>query len=969
MCEHLAVAQTPVRILGGVRLQRPDGDDARVGGPLAARLLGALVSSLGAPVLYDVLTDVLWRDDPPANPVAPLRMAVSRLRGRLADAGLDDSLRSVSGGYLLGVDPEHVDATRFADLVARARTIAPTDPVRAASLLEGALALWRGVPFGSMATESWAVATAQRLDELRLAAEEELADQPLRERRSIQLAIALYRLERQAEALRVLDSTRHLLRDELGLDAGDELRETELRILDHDARLRQWAPEVVIAAAHDNPLTGRERDVRTVADLLAANRLVTIHGFGGAGKSALARAVAASSAHGQVLHAAIDGLQGGALAGAIAESVGVGAVEDPADLAATVALRLGTAPMLLVIDGAEAGLEEVAALVERVLALAPRVRVLVTSRLPLGAGGEVRFHLDALPIGDAALPGPAVQLLVSRAGLSLEQTSDDDVQSLLAICALAGGLPGALELAAAAIDTLGPVTAAPRAGTAAQAHREGVLLWALDAVSPAARTLLDHLATLPSGATPASIAALAGIDEEQVRTTISGALQGRLLEVATAPAGLRYRPPDHVREGLTALAGSDALPAGRVVAHLTDLFAAAGFVDTKPDRARIATLTDELANLRYLLSITIGTLAGLELAIASSSTWAAIGLGNEGDRWLRSLLEAAPSPPPLQRARATVASAAMRGGLAASASDEADLEDALVTAAEAGDDRLWVLAGGRLAAAVGFRGDAARSATLLTGDEAKRRLAAIADPWLYTLRDMMLPLGLAITGDPLGARAGLSEVPRRFMALDDPSMAVATLYFRAFLARAAGELSLAAADLDAARELAAEDVNAATMAQVRAEAAHLARFRGDASAPSLLAQAIEDCERSGNVRTAAALRLDRGEWRLEDGDDDGRQDILGALPLLLRVDRRAAGAAIALLVTHGEGMGPQTRSRLAGAAGRLALREAGVPPSNARLALVEATEARWQESMPADVAAGAALLDDELETLIAAHPG
>ena len=211
------MAEVAVRVLGGVRLQGPQGA-TNVGGRNAERLLGALVAAGGRAMSIDELAEAVWPTDAPSSSVAPLRMAVSRLRRRLVEAGVPDAVSAEPGGYRLTVPDEQVDVERFRLLVADARALAASEPDRAAAHFDAALALWRGEPFGRLASEPWAIIPVANWNDLHLDVEEEAADlelarhrqatvisrlqlaverQPLRERRWAQLAIALFRLGRR----------------------------------------------------------------------------------------------------------------------------------------------------------------------------------------------------------------------------------------------------------------------------------------------------------------------------------------------------------------------------------------------------------------------------------------------------------------------------------------------------------------------------------------------------------------------------------------------------------------------------------------------------------------------------------------------------------------------------------------------------------------------------------------------------
>jgi len=245
------------RLLGTVDVV----DDDRVveiGSVKQRALLASLLLRLNGVVATDVLVEHLWADRPPASVASTLQSLVSRLRRALegtAPAGAGDGprLRGRDGGYVLEAAPERVDAVRFDRLLADGRqALAGGDAEGAADRLAEALSLWRGAAFGDLADRPFARLEAQRLEEARLAAVEDLADallalgragealdrlnphvagHPLRERAWGQTMLALYRLGRQADALRAYQQLRHTLAEELGVDPTPELRRLEEQIL------------------------------------------------------------------------------------------------------------------------------------------------------------------------------------------------------------------------------------------------------------------------------------------------------------------------------------------------------------------------------------------------------------------------------------------------------------------------------------------------------------------------------------------------------------------------------------------------------------------------------------------------------------------------------------------------------------------------------------------------------------------
>ena len=246
-----------LRVLGPVEI---DGAEL---GPSARALLCRLAVAAGRPVQGSTLIGALWGDDAPRTAQKTLQGHVLRLRKALAAAssdGADVRIGFSPGGYSLSVTaPTAVDLTRFDGLLAAA-DVAQRDGDRelVVTNLRSALALWRGVPFGEFADREWATIERRRLEERRAAAWEDLIDvelalgrhhaviaelepivaaEPFRERAWEQLALALYRCSRQADALRAIQRARTALTREVGVGPGPGLRLLERRILDQDEAL------------------------------------------------------------------------------------------------------------------------------------------------------------------------------------------------------------------------------------------------------------------------------------------------------------------------------------------------------------------------------------------------------------------------------------------------------------------------------------------------------------------------------------------------------------------------------------------------------------------------------------------------------------------------------------------------------------------------------------------------------------
>jgi YVTN family beta-propeller protein len=242
------------RILGPLEA-RDNGRALELGGGKQRALLAVLLLRRGQTVSPDLLIDALWGENPPASAQSTVQAYVSRIRRSI---GRDRVLRH-RGGYELVLAPGELDLDRFQNLFGAGRELlARGDAAQAAEKLRAALDLWRGRPLADFTYEPFAAGEIARLEELRLSALEErieadlvlgrhnelvpeldalVREHPLRERLRGQLMLALYRSDRQADALETYRQARATLVDELGLEPSPALQQLERRILTHDPEL------------------------------------------------------------------------------------------------------------------------------------------------------------------------------------------------------------------------------------------------------------------------------------------------------------------------------------------------------------------------------------------------------------------------------------------------------------------------------------------------------------------------------------------------------------------------------------------------------------------------------------------------------------------------------------------------------------------------------------------------------------
>jgi DNA-binding SARP family transcriptional activator len=297
-----------------------DGEQLDLGGPRQRAVLALLLLARGEVVSAERLADLLWGERPPSDTAAALQSYVSHLRRRLQPGSAARSrsavIASEGRGYAVRLPTAAVDAWHFESLLQQAD--AATDPSSVCGLLRTGIELWRGPALADYADESWAAPEIARLTELRRVASERLlaarldlgesallvpqleamvSESPLREERWRLLVLALYRAQRQADALSALRRARATLADELGVDPGPALRKLEADVLaqspDLDVpRQRPSAPDATTRERSPDDLVDRDREldaVRTAVDDATRGEpgLLLIEGPAGIGKSRL----------------------------------------------------------------------------------------------------------------------------------------------------------------------------------------------------------------------------------------------------------------------------------------------------------------------------------------------------------------------------------------------------------------------------------------------------------------------------------------------------------------------------------------------------------------------------------------------------------------------------------------------------------------------------------------------------------
>jgi predicted ATPase/DNA-binding SARP family transcriptional activator len=599
-------------VLGPLRVEAPR-QEVRIGGARRRRVLLRLLASPGHPVPVDVLADDVWNGDPPAGATSTLQSHVSALRQAVGPGRLS----FYEGGYRLHVRAGELDTLMFEhDVAAGHAAMAAGDFRAAADALDRALARWRGQAFADVSGAGWIMLPAGRLEEMRklavedvlearlamglahevcVMAEEAVALDPLRERRWAAFMLALYRTGRQADALRAYRRLHDTLIEQLGVDPSPQLARLERDILVQSPDLDgpgagvgnapeiRAVPSQAPASRSNLPapvasFVGRETELAELGELARRHRVMTIVGTGGAGKTRLAIEVA-----GRRLDEYRDGVwfvdlaelsDPAGVARAVADTIGVRQASDQ-PVGQLLLDRVVGMHALLVFDNCEHLVGPVAAIVERILEAGAGLRVIATSRQPLGLPGETVWETP--PISFPRYPDhrdsaelacfDAVRLFVERtAHLTAGDVSPRDLHAIAEITARLDGLPLAIELAAARAaqldlqrlasllqDHLGLSSLSSRTAHARHQTLAATIRWSYEPLAQELRSALKRLSVFSGGFTLDAADAVTGLAERVTETVAS--LAERSLIVVDRGVGpdqpgrvpIRYRMLETIR--------------------------------------------------------------------------------------------------------------------------------------------------------------------------------------------------------------------------------------------------------------------------------------------------------------------------------------------------------------------------------------------------------------------------------------
>jgi predicted ATPase/DNA-binding SARP family transcriptional activator len=672
--------------------------------PRLRGLLALLAQDLRTGCSVGRLVEGLWPDELPERPGRAVQVLVSRARAQLGA----DVIAGTATGYRLALTEDRVDSgALLLHAAASAGRAGAGDHAGSLAEAEAGLALWEGDgadgepddPLTGLralrlpARQALVRARALALARLERHAEAvgPLAEAARTHRRDEELLAELLRCEAAvlgpSAALARYETYRRELRDDLGTDPGPGLRAVQRELLDGTVSV------VRRGVRHEpNPLLGRDDDIAAVTELLHTARVVTVTGPGGLGKTRLAHAVGRRwrparptgnqptgnrSATGRpagsvepggeqsVVHVVpLAGVTADAdVAGEVASALGAGdvpagAAGNPAaaDPVPGILRALGPGPALLVLDNCEQVVGGAAGLVQSLVSSSKDLRVLTTSRSPLGLSSETVYPLPELG-RDVAVELFRQRAQAARPGVELPE------ETVAELCRQLDGLPLAVELAAARVRVLSVPELARRLGdrfallrgTARDAparHRtlHAVVEWSWNLLDPEARRALRTLSVFPGGFAGEAAEHVLGADALWLLEQLTD--QSLVKAADTADGAVRFHMLETVREFCAARrteAGEDAAATGRFLAWARDFGRAHHDVLFGPDQtsawSRIRAEQDNLV-LALRLALARGDdPATAAVAAVLSCLWAT------GNNYARLAALAADTGPPLSHFR------------------------------------------------------------------------------------------------------------------------------------------------------------------------------------------------------------------------------------------------------------------------------------------------------------------------------
>lgn len=706
-----AIPALRVQTLGRFQVTRDDQPipEKGWGTHRAKTVLKVLLTHYGQTLARDQILESVWHDArSPSATLRALYTAVSDLRStlepNLVRAADSHFVLSTEDGYQFNSQTGHVTLDKLVfekEIVAARSYVQKSEWQDAANAYARAEALYAGEYLPDDVYADWSSAERERLRALFLTLLLENAEVHarlglyreaiVRCRRALELDNCLEPAYRslmvyydvsgaRPQALRAYTECEIMLQRELGVKPTRETIALHESIKATGSEYERADVPLTNLPIPSSSFIGRKRELAVLQEVFAHTRLLTLTGAGGSGKTRLALESAREQMDlytNGVWWVELAALRDPALVvRAVAHALRVREIPNQT-LVETVAHFLRNKQLLLVLDNCEHHIEASAQLAQELLSQCRELKILATSREPLGVAGELNWQVPmlTLPSSDSFLEEPlmhyeAIRLFVERAGIVNPTFSltPQNAAAVVQVCQRLDGLPLAIELAAARCKLLSPekiaarlddrfalLTSGSRIAPSRQQTLRATLDWSYDLLSAQEQILLQRLSVFAGGFTLEAvegICAEAPLSPRTILDVLTGLVNRSLVQLERKGQDTRYRMletiHEYAREKLV-LRAAEGLDASREIDRLRqrhrDYFIA--FADQAEPKLRgieqfewLDRLEDDHDNLRAAWGYAIesdGELA-LRLAAALLNFWV-IRAKSEGREWLAQLVE------------------------------------------------------------------------------------------------------------------------------------------------------------------------------------------------------------------------------------------------------------------------------------------------------------------------------------------
>jgi predicted ATPase/class 3 adenylate cyclase/DNA-binding CsgD family transcriptional regulator len=682
-----------------------------------------------------------------------------------------------------------------------------------------------------------------------------------------------------------------------------------------------------VVASHNLPaqltsFIGRQKELAEVRQLLAVNRLVTLTGVGGTGKTRLAAQVAVELASEYSDGAWYVDLAPISVPELVPTTVAraLGLTDQPGHSTMDTLQRfLSDRELLMVLDNCEHLIGAVADVIAELLGNCAGLTLLTTSREPIGVAGEVTWGVPSLSPSDEAVELFGDRARRARPGF---RVGADNIEAVTEICRRLDGLPLAIELAAARIRALSVhdivdslhdrfrlLTGGARTVVRRQQTLRASVDWSHALLSDSERIMFRRSAVFVGGFDLDAAHAVAGADTTeryQVLDQLTLLVEKSLVVAEDSTVGTRYRLLETVRQYALEKLGEAGDAADVRDRHRDHYAAMAAALDTPPDadyERHLSHAESEISNLRAAFGWSLEN-SQVDLALTLTSSlqpiWFTRGHIREGSGWFEAALTADPDHeiPPAIRARALADNALLEMMSDAGASfDQA--QSALTIAREADDPALLLRALSVCSFILGYGYDSAAAAPYFT--EAIELARELDDRWRLSQILTRLAGAAVITGDPTTAEAAAAEGRELADEIGDASVSRECRYYLGYVRLAQGDTADAVARFSEAAADAEANHDAFVKPAALSGLGMALAYRGEVSAARAVAFKVQDAAIDVSDYLAGLGHIVLSLAALADGDVSAAHEAseatwqsLAVQPHMAVVQRAFNGGVVAL---------------------------------------------------------------------------